>query len=65
MISSEQSTDVLGCVKIVMLWPSGKTDVRVPDQKGNIALVKNIALKNSQVIPINVILSIRNCGKMF
>ena len=46
MISSEQST----CVKVVMLWPSGRTDVRVPDQKESIGLVKNIALKNWQAV---------------
>ena len=46
MISLEQSTRV----KFVMLWPSSKPDVRVPDQKENIALLKNIALKNWQVV---------------
>ena len=34
------------CVKVLVLWPSGKTDVRVPDPKENINLLKNIALKN-------------------
>ena len=42
MISLEQSASV----KIVMLWPGGKTDVRVPKKKEKIAPVKNIELKN-------------------
>ena len=46
MVSLEHSTHV----KFVMLWPSSKPDVRVPYQKENIALLKNIALKNWQFI---------------
>ena len=44
IISPEQSTRV----KVLVLWPSGKSDVRVPDiyQKENITLLKNIALIN-------------------
>ena len=38
------------CVKVVMLWPSSKPDLRVPDQKENIALPKKIALRNWQVV---------------
>ena len=41
MILLEQLT----CVKVVMLWPSGRTDVRMPDEKESSGLVKNIALK--------------------
>ena len=41
MVSLGQSTRV----KFVMLWPSSKPDVRVPDQKENIALLKKIVLK--------------------
>ena len=40
-LEPEQSTRV----KVLVLWPSGKTDVRVPDRKENINLLKNIALK--------------------
>ena len=44
IISPEQSTRA----KVLVLWPSGKSDVRVPDidQKENITLLKNIALIN-------------------
>ena len=38
----EQSTRV----KVLVLWPSGKTDVRVPDRKENTDLLKNITLEN-------------------
>ena len=41
-LEPEQSTHV----KVLVLWPSGKTDIRVPDRKENINLLKNIALKN-------------------
>ena len=41
-LEPEQSTRV----KVLVLWPSGKTDVRVPDRKENINLLKNIALRN-------------------
>ena len=41
-LEPEQSTHV----KVLVLWPSGKTDVRVPDRKENINLLKNIALRN-------------------
>lgn len=41
-LEPEQSTRE----KVLVLWPSGKTDVRVPDRKENINLLKNIALKN-------------------
>ena len=40
-LEPEQSTRV----KVLVLWPSGKTDVRVPDRKENINLLKNIALR--------------------
>ena len=35
-------------MKVLVLWPSGKSDVRVPDidQKENITLLKNIVLIN-------------------
>ena len=35
-------------MKVLVLWPSGKSDVRVPDidQKENISLLKNIVLIN-------------------
>ena len=46
MVSLEHST----CVKFVMLWPSSKPDLRVSDQKENIAPLKNIALKNWQFV---------------
>ena len=45
MVSLEQSR-----VKFVMLWPSSKLDVTVPDQKKNIALLKSFALKNWKVV---------------
>ena len=41
MISLEQSMRV----KVIVFWPSGKTDVQVPDEKENIALVKISPLK--------------------
>ena len=37
-------------VKVVVLWPSGKTDDRVPDEKENIAFLKNIGFKNGQPV---------------
>ena len=46
MISSEQSTRV----KVVVLWPNGRTDMRVPDRKENITLLKNVAFKNWQAV---------------
>ena len=46
MVSLKNST----LVKFVMLWPSNKPDVRVPDQKKNIALPKNIAPKKWQFV---------------
>ena len=48
IIFPEQSTRV----KVLVLWPSGKTDVRVPDfdQKENINLLKNIALIIGQLL---------------
>lgn len=46
MISSEQSTRI----KVVVLWPNGRTDVRVPDRKENINLLKNVAFKNWQAV---------------
>ena len=52
IISPEQSTRV----KILVLWPSGKTDIRVPDRKENINLLKNIALKNWTAVA-NAVLS--------
>ena len=44
IISTEQSTRVI----VLVLWLSGKADVRMPDidQKENITLLKNIALIN-------------------
>lgn len=41
-LEPEKSTHV----KVLVLWLTGKTDVRVPDRKENINLLKNIALKN-------------------
>ena len=52
IISPEQSTRV----KILVLWPSGKTDIRVPDRKENINPLKNIALKNWTAVA-NAVLS--------
>ena len=42
IISPEQSTHV----KVFVSWPSDKMDVRLPDQKEYINLLKNITLKN-------------------
>ena len=46
IISSEQSTRV----KVLLLWPSGKRDVRVPYRKESINLLKDITLKNWTVV---------------
>ena len=34
----------------MVLWPNGRTDVRVPDRKENITLLKNVAFKNWQAV---------------
>ena len=44
VVSLEHSTRV----KFVMLLTSSKADVRVPDEKENIAFLKIVALKNCQ-----------------
>ena len=62
IISPEQSTRV----KVLVLWPSGKSDVRVPDidQKENITLLKNIALINWTAVA-NAVLTQSELGKIF
>ena len=37
-------------VKVLILWPSGRTDVRVPEAKEDILLLKNVASKNWQAV---------------
>lgn len=37
-------------VKVLTLWPSGRTDVRVPEAREDILLLKNIASKNWQAV---------------
>lgn len=37
-------------VKVLTLWPSGRTDVRAPKAKEDILLLKNVALKNWQAV---------------
>ena len=60
IISPEQSTRV----KVLVLWPSGKTDIRVPDRKENINLLKNIALKNWTLL-LTPYCHIQNYDKIF
>lgn len=43
-------------MKIVMLWQSGTSDVRVPYQKEKNAVLKNIALTNWQAVANDVLL---------
>ena len=37
-------------VKVLTLWSSGRTDVRAPESKEDILLLKNVALKNWQAV---------------
>ena len=37
-------------VKVLTLWPSGRTDVRAPKSKEDLLLLKNVALKNWQAV---------------
>ena len=37
-------------IKSLILWPSGRTDVRSPEERDDILLIKNIALKNWQAV---------------
>ena len=37
-------------MKVLTLWPSGRTDVRVPEAKEGILLLKSVASKNWQAV---------------
>ena len=46
--------DILGSgqarVKVLILWPNGRTDVKTPSLNEDILLIKNMALNNLQVV---------------
>ena len=46
--------DILGSgqtrVKVLILWPNGRTDVKTPSLNEDIILIKNMALNNLQVV---------------
>ena len=46
--------DILGSgqtrVKVLILWPDGRTDVKIPSLNEDILLSKNITLNNLQVV---------------
>ena len=46
IMSCQQSTRM----KVVILWTNGRPDVRVPEEKDNILILKNVALKNWQAV---------------
>ena len=51
IMSREQTTRV----KVLILWPNGRTEVRVPGEKEDILLLKNVALKNWQAVANSVL----------
>ena len=51
IMSHEQTT----LVKVLILWPNGRTEVRVPGEKEDILLLKNVALKNWQAVANSVL----------
>ena len=50
-MSHEQTTRV----KVLILWPNGRTEVRVPGEKEDILLLKNVALKNWQAVANSIL----------